>query len=172
MKLIFNGDTIKGDVISWKSSNGVKSAPPDVERLYSLTPKELVALYCCPWMGAESDFPEFHKYGFTVTGIYEGWHWYKKGDIKNLGSDKCEYDTIDNVTFEEAYKMVALTHAYWQPMLNKKNREYEEYERLDMIRRLFMRHPEEREKYFKECPFEKDVYYKRFPEEKELYETK
>lgn len=56
-------------------------------------------------------------------------------------------------------------------MHNKQSKEYQEYERLDMIRRLFMRHPEQRAEYFKECPDEKDVYYKRFPEEKELYET-
>ena len=147
----------------------VKSAPPDVERLYNMTPKDFVVQYCVPWQGAEVDFPEFHKYGYTVTGIYEKWHWYTKADIKSSPSG--EYDTIDNVTFEEAYKMVALTYAYWQPMLHKESLEYEEYKRLDMIRRLFMRHPEQRAEYFKTCPFEKDVYYKRFPEEKALYET-
>ena len=68
--------------------------------------------------------------------------------------------------------MVALTTAYWQPMRNKEAKEHAEYERLDMIRRLFMNHPEERAKYFKDCPQEKDKYYKRFPEERKLYEGK
>ena len=147
----------------------IRSAPPDVKRLYSMTPKDFVMRCCVPWQGAEVDFPEFNKYGYTVTGIYEKWHWYTIADV--TPNPDGEYDTIDNVTLEEAYKMVALTTAYWQPMHNKQSKEYQEYERLDMIRRLFMRHPEQRDEYFKEYSDEKDVYYKRFPEEKELYET-
>lgn len=147
----------------------IRSAPLNVERLYAMTPKDFVMQCCVPWQGAEVDFPEFNKYGYTVTGIYEKWHWYTADDVTH--NPNGEYDVIDNVTPEEAYKMVALTTAYWQPMHNKQSKEYQEYERLDMIRRLFMRHPEQRAEYFKECPDEKDVYYKRFPEEKELYET-
>ena len=147
----------------------IRSAPPDVKRLYSMTPKDFVMRCCVPWQGAEVDFPEFNKYGYTVTGIYEKWHWYTVADVTH--NPNGEHDVIDNVTPEEAYKMVALTTAYWQPMHNKQSKEYQEYERLDMIRRLFMRHPEQRDEYFKEYSDEKDVYYKRFPEEKELYET-
>ena len=40
-----------------------------------------------------------------------------------------------------------------------------------MIRRLFMRHPEQMAEYFKTCPFEKNIYYKKITEEKALYET-
>ena len=148
----------------------VKSAPPDVERLYTMTPKDFVMQCCVPWQGAEVDFPEFNKYGYTVTGIYEKWHWYTIADVKP--NPNGEHDVIDKVTQEEAYKMVALTTAYWQPMRNEEAKEYAEYERLDMIRRLFMNHPEERAKYFKDCPQEKDRYYKRFPEERKLYEGK
>ena len=147
----------------------IRSALPDVKRLYSMTPKDFVMRCCIPWQGAEVDFPEFNKYGYTVTGIYEKWHWYTVADVTH--NPNGEHDVIDNVTPEEAYKMVALTTAYWQPMHNKQSKEYQEYERLDMIRRLFMRHPEQRAEYFKEYPDEKDVYYKRFPEEKALYET-
>lgn len=144
----------------------------DMKRILSLTAKELVEGYCVPWQGAESDFEAlFGKYGYTVTGIYEKWHWYTKDDLKLFDCTEETHDTLDNVTFDEAFRMVAITHAYWQPMHDKQSAEYSEYQRLDMIRRLFMRHPEQRAEYFRECPDEKDVYYKRFPEEKALYET-
>lgn len=144
----------------------------DMKRILNLTAKELVEGYCIPWKGAESDFKEFGKYGYTITGIYEKWHWYTKDDLKLFDCTEEIHDILDNVTFDEAFKMVALAHAYWQPMHDKQSKEYGEYQRLDMIRRLFMSHPEEREKYFKDYPQEKDRYYNRFPEERKIYEGK
>ena len=148
----------------------------ELKNIEKLKPWEFLKKYCFPWLGAEVDYPDlFGKYGMTYCGIVDKWCWYSEKDARVLNDtnwDKSRtYCKVTDVTFEEAYKMVALTTAYWQPMHNKQSKEYQEYERLDMIRRLFMRHPEQRAEYFKECPDEKDVYYKRFPEEKELYET-
>ena len=148
----------------------------ELKNIEKLKPWEFLKKYCFPWPGAEVDYPDlFGKYGTTYCGIVDKWCWYSEKDARVLNDtnwDKSRtYCKVTDVTFEEVYKMVALTTAYWQPMHNKQSKEYQEYERLDMIRRLFMRHPEQRAEYFKECPDEKDVYYERFPEEKALYET-
>lgn len=140
-------------------------------RIEAIQPSVMVERYCSPWQGAESDYPDlFGKYGYTVTGIYEKWHWYNDSDIDMLGSTK--YSTLASVTQEEAYRMVAIAHIYWQPSQDKLSEEYQEYQRLDMIRRFFINHPEQRAIYFNDCPQEKKAYYKRFPEEKHLYEGK
>ena len=61
---------------------------------------ELVRKYCVPPLGAENYFPKlFGKYGYTYTGICDGWNW--------------TGETLDLAPEEELWKMLAITSTYW-----------------------------------------------------------
>lgn len=60
---------------------------------------ELVRRFCVPPLGGESIIDEWGKYGYTYTGIRDGYIW---------------KDNLKDVTELEAWKMLALSNIYWR----------------------------------------------------------
>ena len=66
-----------------------------------------------PWLGADSDFPElFGKYGYTISGIYDGWDWFTQDSITDYAMNH-GHKPIEEATELELWKMLALTNTYW-----------------------------------------------------------
>lgn len=63
------------------------------------TMQELLEKYGVPCLGGEHVFAEIEKYGYTYTGICDGFKW---------------KDTISEISNEEAWKIIALCSIYWK----------------------------------------------------------
>ena len=64
---------------------------------------EFVKEWCIPMLGAENYFPDlFGKYGYTYTGICDGWQWLK--------------DRLKDAPEKDLWQMLAIASTYW--MLN------------------------------------------------------
>lgn len=62
---------------------------------------QLVLDECVPPLGAEDYFPTlFGKYGYTFTGICDGWRWDK--------------ERLNEASSEELWQMLAISAMYWQ----------------------------------------------------------
>lgn len=76
-----------------------------------------------PWLGADHDYPElFGKYGYTFSGIGDGFRWYRKDPnsaftCKQVALNNTAmahgYKAIDDATELELWKMLALLETYW-----------------------------------------------------------
>ena len=65
-----------------------------------------------PWLGADYDFPElFGKYGYTITGICDGWNWFTQDKITDHARNN-GYKPIEEATELELWKMLALSNTY------------------------------------------------------------
>ena len=83
---------------------------------------ELV-VHSTPWLGADYDYPElFGKYGYTFTGIGDGFRWLRKDpnteftfkqEALNDTAATHGYKAIDDATELELWKMLALSERYW-----------------------------------------------------------
>jgi len=64
---------------------------------------EFVKEWCTPMLGAENYFPDlFGKYGYTFTGICDGWWWLE--------------DRLKDAPEKDLWQMLAIASTYW--MLN------------------------------------------------------
>lgn len=76
-----------------------------------------------PWLGADHDYPElFGKYGYTFTGIGDGFRWFRKDPNTKLTYKQIAlndtaiahgYKAIDDATELELWKMLALSERYF-----------------------------------------------------------
>lgn len=92
----------------------IKSAEDEVyENLGGFVTKELcdyVLEDLTPPLGAERIFPDsFGKYGFTISGISDGWKWYE--------------DKVKSAPKTDLLIMISIANTYW---LNKYMKWYEE----------------------------------------------
>lgn len=71
---------------------------------------------CTPQLGWDNKFPNLYgKYGMTISGICDGWHWFEEDNITNYSRQKGHLPLTD-ATNEELFEMWALADNYW---LNK-----------------------------------------------------
>ena len=55
----------------------------------------------------------FKKYGITVCGIYDGWHWFRKDNISKQAIG-LGYKPIEEATETELWKIIAISSRYWE----------------------------------------------------------
>lgn len=67
------------------------------------TLQELVKKFATPPMDSENIFAVFGKYGHSFFGVAEGFKW----------------DSLENLTELDAYKMIALCSIYWENKYDK-----------------------------------------------------
>lgn len=68
---------------------------------------------CTPQLGWDDKFPNLYgKYGMTVSGIYDGWHWFEEDNITNYARVH-GYLPLTDATDIELLEMWAIADNYW-----------------------------------------------------------
>lgn len=72
-----------------------------VKNIYiNMKPKEFFLQECTPWLDADFNSDLFKNYGYTYSGICDGFEFYK--------------DKIDKAPEVDLWKMLALSAMYWE----------------------------------------------------------
>lgn len=62
--------------------------------------RQITLDYCVPMLGAEKYFPElFGKYGYTFSGMGQGWQW--------------NFASLQEAPESDLWKMLAIASTYW-----------------------------------------------------------
>jgi len=75
------------------------------KNIFKKSPQEYFKKYCIPWLGADNDLEIFKQYGYTYTGICDGFDFYENKLIKASEID--------------LYKMLAFSNIYWNEQYKK-----------------------------------------------------
>lgn len=68
---------------------------------------------CTPGLGWDTKYPDLYgKYGMTISGIYEGWHWFEEDNITDYAR-KCGHLPLTDATNSELLQMWAIADNYW-----------------------------------------------------------
>ncbi len=89
-------DFFKREVSGMNPGDDCICLPLDKE--YDL--RQIVLDYCVPMIGAEKYFPDlFGKYGYTFTGVGDGWQW--------------NFAALQEASEADLWKMLAIASTYW-----------------------------------------------------------
>ena len=66
----------------------------------------------CPPLGAENIHPVFRKYGYTFSGIGDGWYWFREEEFLNEKNVEGVLP-IEKASEEELWKIIAISNTYW-----------------------------------------------------------
>ena len=86
---------------------GYKKVPSEKEPLWKYVYENI-----SPTLGAENHFPIFYKYGMTVCGICEYWHWFTSDKITEYARQK-GHVPIDEAPESDLWQLIALCERYW-----------------------------------------------------------
>ena len=81
----------------------------------SMTRQELLdkVRQSCPALGWDSKYPNlFGKYGMTICGICDGWHWFEEDNITDTARNHGHLPLTD-ASDTELMEMFAMTQDYW-----------------------------------------------------------
>lgn len=68
---------------------------------------------CTPQLGWDYEYPDLYgKYGMTISGICDGWHWFEEDNITEYARNKGRLPLTD-ATDEELLEMWATADSYW-----------------------------------------------------------
>lgn len=68
---------------------------------------------CTPQLGWDDKFPNLYgKYGMTISGICDGWHWFEEDNITEYSRQKGRLPLTD-ATDIELFEMWAVADNYW-----------------------------------------------------------
>lgn len=68
---------------------------------------------CTPQLGWDNKFPNLYgKYGVTISGIYDGWHWFEEDNITDYARVHGHLPLTD-ATDIELLEMWAIADNYW-----------------------------------------------------------
>ena len=74
---------------------------------------DFVIHHCTPKLGMEYIDETFNTYGYTYSGIGDGWEWFRRDKITQYAIDR-GHKPIEDATNEELWKMLAMSSIYWE----------------------------------------------------------
>ena len=74
---------------------------------------DFVIHHCVPKLGMEYIDETFNIYGYTYSGISDGWKWFRRDKITQYAIDR-GHKPIEDATNEELWKMLAMSSMYWE----------------------------------------------------------
>ena len=76
-------------------------------------PLQFLLKHCCPPLGVEDMDNTFKKYGTTIAGIGDDFHWFTKDNITKHAIDS-GHRPVEEASELEIWRMIAVCSRYWE----------------------------------------------------------